>query len=227
MPCSSCCTTRTRKRASNVQRALARAHWTKAERSEDDAAVRTELEQAEKYLQQAQKILASDPEGLAIEGHILRLRASRLAADAAARSETVVRARKAYRKAIKANEELAEAYYGLGLTYLVDDNGSEEARASLEVAAFLLPLETGIGLALGKILVGRGSLLEAIPALEYVLRWSGSTEQRDEARAELDKLRKLASKPDAPGASTGPRRDAGGRGESSTVSRALHLEERA
>ncbi len=175
-----------------VLRALARAHWDKAERAEDDA-VRMEIEQAEKYLQQAQKLEPDQVEGLAIEGHIQRVRASRLASDAASRSDAVKRARKAYRKAIKADEAMGEAYFGLGLTYLIEDNGSEEARVSLEVAAFLLPLETGIGLALGKILVGRGSLLEAIPALEYVLRWSPSATQRDEARAELDKLRKLAS----------------------------------
>ena len=82
---------------------------------------------------------------------------------------------------------------GWASTYLLDDTGSEEARVSLEAAAYLLPLETDIGLALGKILAGRGSILEAIPAFEYVLRWSPSTEQRDEARAELDKLRKLGS----------------------------------
>ena len=88
---------------------------------------------------------------------------------------------------------MAEAYYGLGLTYLIDDNGSEEARVSLEVAAFLLPLETDIALALGKILVKRGSVLEAIPALEYAVHMSADAKQREAARKVLDELRKTAA----------------------------------
>ena len=186
-----------------VLRALARAHWEKAQELEGDA-VRVEIEQAEKHLQQAQKAEPDSAEGLALEGHLLRLRAARITPDAASRSEALLGARKAFRKAIKADEVLAEAYYGLGLTYLVEDNGSEEARVSLEAAAYLIPLETDIGLALGKILAGRGSILEAIPAFEYVLRWSPSTEQRDEARAELDKLRKLATEGQPAAASPAP-----------------------
>ena len=53
------------------------------------------------------------------EGHILRLRAARLASDDASRSEAVLGASKAFRRAIKADDVLAEAYYGLGLSYLI------------------------------------------------------------------------------------------------------------
>jgi tetratricopeptide (TPR) repeat protein len=178
-------------------RGLARAHWLRAERAKDDPT--TELQQAQRYLDQAQKIDPNHPEALVLEGHLLRLTAAQLRKrDAAAGTEALARARKSYRKAIHGDDALAEAYYGLGLTYLVEDNGSEEAIAALEVAAFLLPLEAEIAWLVAQLHIHRGNALQAIQPLEYVLRWSQDEQQRAKARTALKDLRELARKPSPP-----------------------------
>lgn len=184
-----------------VMRSLARAHYLKAKLGQADAP--QETQQAEQLLQQSRKLAPDDPEGFVLEGHLQRLAAERLQpTDADAALEQVTAARKAYRKAIRADEALAEAYLGLGATYLLADNGSEEAVAALEVAAFLLPLETEHALDLGRIQLKRENMLQAIPPLEYVVRWSQDQVVRAEARGVLERLRTMAAPAAAPAAGT-------------------------
>jgi tetratricopeptide (TPR) repeat protein len=177
--------------------ALARAHWQKAEATEGASAT-TELTAAESYLEQARPLAAADPEVLAVEGHIRRLQAKALRASGAEGvADRIALARKAYRTAIKLDEALAEAYFGLGLTYLIDDNGSEEGQAALEVAAFLLPLEASIALSLGELQVRRGNLLQAVPALQYALLRSKDPATRERTKRAIDKIREVTVSQDA------------------------------
>ena len=172
--------------------ALARAHWLKAETGED---LPEELAKARGFLEQAQKRASASAEAFAIEGHLRRLQAASLAKAGEPFSDVLLAARKAYRAAIRADEAMAEAYVGLGATYLLADNGSQEAQVALEAAAFLLPLDTEIALMLAKIHIARESSLQAVPALEYVVRWSKSIEQRDAAKTALQELRDAAAAP--------------------------------
>jgi hypothetical protein len=100
-----------------------------------------------------------------------------------------------YRRAIRKDETLAEAYVGLGATYLIEDNGSKEAQVVLEAAGYLLPLDTGVPLILAQIHIGRRNVADAIVALEYVIRWSSSAQQREAARTALAELRASPATP--------------------------------
>jgi hypothetical protein len=168
---------------------LARAHWMRAET--DGAEI--ELGHAQVYLERAMKRAPNDPELFALAGHIARLKAIRVRArDAGAAGREIARARTNYRKAIRADETLSEAYFGLGETYLIDDTGSAEAETVLEAAAFLLPLDTEVVWDLAQLYAHRGHPDKAIAAFEYVLHWAQSDKQRESARAALKTLHDAA-----------------------------------
>jgi hypothetical protein len=178
--------------------AIGRAQLLRAERSEPDAAAA--LEQAERYLLRAQQRASADPQTLALLGHLHRLRAAQLRArnDERAGAE-LASARAAYRKAIRADEALAEAYYGLGLTYLIEDNGSKEPVVVLEAAAYLLPLDPNVALAFAQLQIARGNPLQAVPALEHVLSWSKRESNRAQVRKTIAELRASAAATPAAG----------------------------
>jgi len=192
--------------------ALARAHWRRAEQSAGEAAL-TALQQAEQYLERARRLGSQDSEVSTLEGHVRRLRATHWKASGnAAAGEELLRARKAYRKAIRADETIAEAYYGLGASYLIEDNGSQEPVVVLEAAAYLLPLEPGVAWALAQLHIARGNPVQAGPALEHILRWSKNEEQLAKAHAAIDELRSAAGGGQAAGRPpTPPSADAGER----------------
>jgi hypothetical protein len=171
--------------------ALARAQLLRAEGDEPDAAAA--LQQAERYLARAQQSAGTDAQTQALVGDLHRLRARQLKA----RSEDGVSAeltssRAAYRKAIRADDALAEAYYGLGLTYLIEDGTSQEPVVVLEAAAYLLPLDPHIALAFARLQIARGNPLQAVPALEHVLRWSKHERDRAHVRKAIADLRAAA-----------------------------------
>jgi hypothetical protein len=168
--------------------ALARAHARKAEARGDD--FEAQLAKAAEHLQAAEKLAADDPERLAVQGDLHRMRARSLLdnGDPAA-AEELKRARSAYRKAIHKDDTLAEALFGLGLTYLIEDDGAEEGQVALEGAAYLLPLDTQIAAALASLQLTRGNLLQAIAPLQYVLDWSKNEQQRSAAKEALEKIR--------------------------------------
>jgi hypothetical protein len=172
----------------SISIALARVHARKAESG--DAAAEAALAKAEEYLKAAEKLAADDAERFAVQGdvHRLRARALRAVADPKATDE-VKRARSAYRKAVHRDQTLAEALFGLGLTYLIEDDGAEEGQIALEGAAYLLPLDTQVAAALGSLQLARGNNLQAIAPLQYVLDWSKDEKQRDAARRALEQLR--------------------------------------
>jgi tetratricopeptide (TPR) repeat protein len=97
-------------------------------------------------------------------------------------------ARKAYRRAIRADETHAPAYYGLGRTYLVDDNGSKEPLVVLETAGYLVPSAVEVPLTLAAILIERGEHAAAEAPTRYVLRWAKNPRLRKAAQRYLDRL---------------------------------------
>jgi hypothetical protein len=174
--------------------ALARAQWLLAEREDKgrDAA----LKEARSLLERADKLAADDAERLAVLGHLELFEARMLAeGEQPGVEEAIARARGAYRQAIRKDELLAEAYFGLGLSYVLADTGSEEAVVVLETAAYMLPLDTNIPLAYARIQFARGRQIQSVLAAEYVLRWSKSEEQREAARGLLAQIRELATTP--------------------------------
>jgi hypothetical protein len=187
--------------------ALARAHVLRAtgkkqqESDDDDKAERAtsgsaefELQRAEHYLERARKLVPDDAELLAITGHLHRTRAELLHESAPTEAEQQLKlSRSAYRKAIRRDESLPEAYVGLGLSYLIEDTGTVEPVVVLETAAYLLPLDTDVALALAKVHIQRGNHVQALPPLEYAMRWSHEEEARAAARALADKLRQQAA----------------------------------
>jgi hypothetical protein len=173
--------------------ALARAHWLRAIANPGGA--EADLSSAERYVQQANARASGTAEGLLLEAQLSWQRTQRLAEQKQPFAERLLATRKSFRQTIRKDETLAEAYYGLGSTYLLDDNGSDEAIVALEAAAYLSPLATEIALALGRIHVQRKSALQALAAFEYVLRWSRDDEQRKSAQSALDQLRADAASP--------------------------------
>jgi len=171
--------------------ALGRAHWLRAATGQGD--VEAELISAERYAQQANARASGTAEGLLLEGQLGSLRTKRLWEQKQPFAEPLLATRKALRQAIRKDETLAEAYFALGSTYLIDDNGSDEAIVALEAAAYLAPLGTEIALALGKVHLQRKSALQALPAFEYVLRWTHDDAQRKAAQSAIDQLRADAS----------------------------------
>jgi hypothetical protein len=53
-----------------------------------------------------------------------------------------------------------------------------------------LPLEVNLAVALAKLHLQRKQPIQALPVLEYVVLWARSEEQRAEARAMLDDVKK-------------------------------------
>jgi hypothetical protein len=166
-------------------RALARAHWLKLEQAEAAAEQSAELAAAERYLQQAVQRESAAPEALLLAGHLHRVKAALAKQAKQPYADELSAARTAYRSAIHADDALAEAYVGLGATYLIADNGSKEAQVVLEAATYLLPLQTETAMMLAKVQLARGNGAQAVPALEYVIRWSSDEQQRAEASSAL------------------------------------------
>lgn len=175
-------------------RALARAHWLKLEQATLADERTAEIGATERYLQQAVQRESDAPEALALGGHLHRVKAALAREAEQPYGEELLAARKAYRGAIRADEALAEAYLGLGATYLIEDNGSKEAQVALEAAGYLLPLNTTVALLLGKVHLQRHDAVQARPALEYVTRWTSDDGQRNEARTALDQLTATAAR---------------------------------
>jgi tetratricopeptide (TPR) repeat protein len=182
--------------------ALARAHVLNARgrigQSDDGHAVaalaESDLLQAESYLKRARELAPDDAEVLAVVGLLHLTRAELLREhDPSGVEEQLKLARNAYRKAVRRDESLAEAYVGLGLTYLIKDTGTVEPVVVLETAAYLLPLDTLVARALAQVHIQRGDSLQAVPALEYAMRWSHDEKARAAARVLLDKFRMEAA----------------------------------
>jgi tetratricopeptide (TPR) repeat protein len=169
---------------------LARAHLLRGTRDQDltpDQA-ENELRLAARYLRQGSQRASGSPQALLLEGHLLRLQAQRLATSKQLFSEPLLAARGAYRRAIRGDETLAEAYLGLGNTYLIHDNGSDEAVVALEAAAYLTPLGTEVALSLGKVQLARNNARQARAAFEHVLRWSRNEGERTAATMGLARV---------------------------------------
>jgi hypothetical protein len=179
----------------NVLAAFVRARCIAADTNDYPDRREAALAEAERYLQQAQQRDATSTEVLVVAGHLHHAKARYAQQANKPYADELAAARKAYRSAIRADETLAEAYAGLGMTYMIEDNGSKEAPVVLDAAAYLLPLNTEVVLALAQIHVARNEPAQAVVALEYVLHWSGSEEQRALARNTLAQLRGAEQKP--------------------------------
>jgi tetratricopeptide (TPR) repeat protein len=186
--------------------ALARAHWLKAELGQGE--LEAELTSADRYLKQANARASGLAEAALLEGHLQRRRASHLAQQQQPVAEPLLAARGAYRRAIRSDETLVEAYFGLGATYLIEDNGSQEAIVALEAAAYLAPLGTEIALSLGQLHNQRKNALQALPAFEYVLRWTQNDAQREAAQNAIEQLRADAASPPPQTSEASPAPDA-------------------
>ncbi|MDD9968962.1 MAG: hypothetical protein OXR73_22160 [Myxococcales bacterium] len=179
--------------------ALARAHWARAVRTERagdassasaPAPTEEDTKKAMAYLTRALRAPAG-PGAAAyvavVEGNILTSRAmSQLAGGDSEAKQTLLRARKAYRRAIKTDEALAEAYVGLGNTYLVADNGSNEPIVVLEAAAYLLPLSAEVPIALAQLRMLRGQYAEAVAPLRYAVAWGAHSGAYEKAKQLLE-----------------------------------------
>lgn len=172
-----------------VSLTMMRARLMEAERSDDPARTRTLLAEAERHFTPAVRRGSDAAEVWALAGHLARIEAALARRVEQPHAAKLKVARTFYRNAIRRDETLAEAYVGLGATYLIEDNGSKEAQVALEAAGYLLPLDTEIPLMLAKIYIGRGSVPEAIVALEYVVRWSSNDQRREVAKTALAELR--------------------------------------
>jgi tetratricopeptide (TPR) repeat protein len=159
---------------------LSRAHWMMAvNASADDKhpeQVEAEFAKAQRDLAEALRLAPDDPAALVMQGHVHRAIAQATRAHDSARSdEELGRARAAYRKAIRLDETRVEAYQGLGATYLVADNGSQEAIVALEAAAYLLPGNPDVAMTMARVRGSRGHFEEALAAVEYALHWSNNS----------------------------------------------------
>lgn len=161
---------------------FARIHLRRAEHG----AASQSLEAAHRHLRAAKRLDAEAPRTLLAEAEIAHHEAAQLAKSG--REDRAVaalnHAREAYRAAIRVDDTLTDAYYGLGSTYLLHDNGSEEPVVALEAANYLAPLDLDAALSLADLHVRRENRWKAVPVLEYVRR-----NLRDsESRTRLDDL---------------------------------------
>jgi hypothetical protein len=174
---------------------LARLHLRKAEALErDESDSSAEVARVEQYLEQARTIEPKRAETFAIEGHIQFLKAEQAIGrkDQAAMRQAVAAARKAYRRAINLDETLADALLALGLTYFLDDDGSEEGQVAFEGAAYLLPLSPVCSYNLAKLHLARKQPALALAPLDHAERWARTDEQRVAVRALIDEARRAA-----------------------------------
>lgn len=187
------------RRHAKAHASLGRVHLRLAENSfRDNADPKPEIERATKYLKDARAIDPSLAEAFAIEGHLhyLQIEMAIARKDEAGTRSALAAARSAYRKAVQLDATLAEALLGIGLTYVLQDDGAEEGQVALEGAAYLLPLDVSAAVGLSKLHIARKQLELAIPPLEHIVRWSQSEEQRAQARALIDQIRStLAARP--------------------------------
>jgi len=175
---------------------LARAHYLRSRaRGVTAADARAELASAAQGLVLARQAKGDETAILTLEGQLLRRRAELDLADRKPYGDELQGARKAYRKAIHRDEGASEALLGLGLSYQLADNGSEEAQVALEAAAYLLPLDAEVALAMAELQIGREHNLQALPALEYALRWTRDPDQRARAHALAERVRSAAAAP--------------------------------
>lgn len=112
--------------------------------------------------------------------------------DKTAKHEAVVAARKSYRRAIHLDAALADALLGLGLSYLLEDDGAEEGQVAFEGAAYLLPLDTMCSIGLAKLHLARKQPAQALALLDDAQRWARSDEQRAAVQALIDEARRVA-----------------------------------
>jgi tetratricopeptide (TPR) repeat protein len=167
--------------------ALARAHLDRAEADAKHSEI--ELDKADAFLRQAERLKPSDPELLTVRGYVDTSRARQLHSKGEDPTKTLANARSSFRKAIRSNELLAEAYAGLGLTYLLSDNGSIEGPDVLDTAVFMLPLDGTLAVSLGQLYVQRGEAKLAVPVLERALNYIEYAAQRKAATELLAKAR--------------------------------------
>jgi hypothetical protein len=146
---------------------------------------------ADQLLRDARAIEPNDAERFGIEGHIALARANAALErnDKAAALAALATARTAYRKAVKRDETLPEALVGLGVSYLMIDDGAEEGQVALEGAAYLLPLYTDIALALGRLHLARKQPKEALAPLAHAQRWARDEAERQEVQGLIDDAR--------------------------------------
>jgi tetratricopeptide (TPR) repeat protein len=161
---------------------LARFHLRKAEAND---ASQAEIAQAERFVAQLTRLAPHAAETRVLQGDLHRARAGRRKA---AVQDEISRARTAYRQAIRRDELRADAYYGLGLTYLIDDNGSKEGTVVLEAAAVLRPSLVEVPLALARLHIDRGQSSEAIAVLEG-LQGAWDADGRASIARELERAR--------------------------------------
>jgi tetratricopeptide (TPR) repeat protein len=172
--------------------ALARIHLERVD--PNDRTSQVELDKADAILRQAERLKPRDAEVLTVRGHVDTLRARHLHAEGKDPTKTLANARSAFRKAIRTNELLAEAYAGLGLTYLLSDNGSIEGPDVLDTAVFMLPLDATLAVMLGQLYLQRGDAKLAIPVLERALSSIEHAAQREAAAKLLAEARAVAAR---------------------------------
>lgn len=180
--------------------ALGRAHWRaalQAARDSDDP--KPHLRQAEDALERAALLSPKHPELLNVRGHLLSLRADLAVTDQRMDDahEALNQARRAYRLAIRGDQGLAEAYYGLGATYLRHDNGSKEAVVVLQEAQYLLPLAPRVAMSLAQLLIAREEYKQALAPLRYLRAFRRDPETQAEVERTLEKLRRAARATDS------------------------------
>lgn len=185
-----------------VAAALARAHWDHAQQlredgespGERDAAelASTHVDKALTFVKEAHRLASGDDSGRAVAALVWAdilagQAAAQVARGEAAGSETLSEARKAYRRAIELDDALAEAYLGLGLTYLAQDNGSKEPIVALEAASYLAPRAARVSIALARLRMARGQYSMALAPLHYVIAMGAHSDQYDTATELLEK----------------------------------------
>lgn len=151
-----------------------------------------ELDEAARLLEQAAVLGVRDPEMYALTGHLHRERAflAKQHGDEFVMAAELLASRKAYRRAIRLDNRTAEAYHGLGKTYLIDDSGSKEAVVVLEEAAYLLPASTAVPLDLARVLIRRRRYDEALVPLRAVRASPHNSGARQNADALIDQVQK-------------------------------------
>ncbi|MGD8860435.1 MAG: hypothetical protein PVI30_10530 [Myxococcales bacterium] len=191
-------------RNGRIRAALARAHLMRAQREahtagggDAEAAGKPQpaiLDEALGHVEAALALEPDEPEVRVVEGHVLAMRAAlQKGRDVEAAAASLGRARNAYRRAIKADEGMAEAYFGLGQTYLVADSGSKEAVVVLEAAAYLVPLAAPVAFTLAQVRMQREQFPEAIAPLQYAARWAKQPGLQAAAQELLAQIRKAAA----------------------------------
>src|SRR5207245_11440438 len=97
----------------------------------------------------------------------------------------LARARELYRKSIRLRPDVAEAYAGLGLTYVFDEGGLTAGTDALEKARLLLPSRMDIVMNLVGLYARGGDVSKARDLVDRVLARSGHPEELEAGREAL------------------------------------------